>query len=137
MSKKKLVVAVGIPVLLGMMALALSVATHAPAQVALNSGESEALMPPAGLQKAANWKAAQPYINRNAARLNAADATVIFGADGAVYMGFVAFSPAEGAVAVSRSTDGGLTWSQQSWATSLAGPGADKPTLLAANGSLH
>jgi hypothetical protein len=83
------------------------------------------------------WTASQPYINRSASRLNAADATVIFGSDGAVYMGFVAFSPAEGAVAVSRSTDGGLTWSQQSWATSLTGPGADKPVLAMANGSLH
>ncbi|HXR43685.1 MAG TPA: sialidase family protein, partial [Pseudolysinimonas sp.] len=38
------------------------------------------------------------------------DPTVAFGPDGAVYFGFVAFGPADGAVAVSRSLDGGRTW---------------------------
>jgi len=79
------------------------------------------------------WSSSQPYINRNASRLNAADATVTFGKDGTVYFGFVAFNPAAGAVAVSRSLDGGLTWSSQSWATSFTGS-ADKPAI-AVNGS--
>jgi hypothetical protein len=74
------------------------------------------------------WAASQPYINRNASRLNAADPTVAFGSDGTVYFAFVAFSPAQGAVAVSRSVDGGLTWAAQSWATSFTSA-ADKPTL--------
>jgi len=82
------------------------------------------------------WTASQPYINHNASRLNAADATVAFGRDGAVYFAFVAFSPAPGAVAVSRSVDGGLTWTSQSWATSFTGS-ADKPALAAGNGSLY
>jgi hypothetical protein len=83
------------------------------------------------------WAASQPYINRNASRLNAADATVAFGADGSVYFAFVAFSPANGAVAVSRSADGGLTWAAQSWATSFAGEAADKPALIAGAGGLY
>jgi Neuraminidase (sialidase) len=82
------------------------------------------------------WTASQPYINRNASRLNAADPTVAFGPDGAVYFAFVALTPAQGAVAVSRSTDGGLTWSSQTWATSFAGT-ADKPAIAAANGNLY
>jgi len=83
------------------------------------------------------WAASQPYINRNASRLNAADPTVAFGADGAVYFAFVAFSPANGAVAVSRSADGGRTWAAQSWATSFAGEAADKPALVAGAGGLY
>jgi hypothetical protein len=82
------------------------------------------------------WTASQPYINRNASRLNAADPTVAFGADGSVYFAFVAFSPANGAVAVSRSLDGGRTWASQSWATSFAGEAADKPALVAGAGGL-
>jgi len=82
------------------------------------------------------WAASQPYINHNAGRLNAADATVAFGRDGAVYFAFVAFSPASGAVAVSRSVDGGLTWASQSWATSFTGS-ADKPAPAAGNGNLY
>ena len=81
------------------------------------------------------WSASQPYINRNASRLNAADPTVAFGADGTVYFAFVAMSPAPGAVAVSRSLDGGRTWANQTWATSFAGA-ADKP-VLAAGKSLY
>jgi hypothetical protein len=83
------------------------------------------------------WTASQPYINRNASRLNAADPTVAFGPDGSVYFSFVAFSPANGAVAVSRSLDGGRTWASQSWATSFAGEAADKPALVAAAGGLY
>jgi hypothetical protein len=82
------------------------------------------------------WTASQPYINRNASRLNAADPTVAFGSKGEVYFAFVALSPAQGAVAVSRSVDGGLTWSSQRWATSFT-TGADKPALIANGGSLH
>jgi len=82
------------------------------------------------------WSTSQPYINRNASRLNAADPTVAFGSDGAVYFAFVAMTPAQGAVAVSRSNDGGLTWASQSWATSFNGA-ADKPALAASNGALH
>jgi len=77
------------------------------------------------------WQASQPYINRNASRLNAADPTVAFGRDGAVYFAFVALTPAPGAVAVSRSTDGGLTWAAQTWATNFASEAADKPALAA------
>jgi hypothetical protein len=76
------------------------------------------------------WTASQPYINRNASRLNAADPTVAFGRNGDVYFAFVALSPAQGAVAVSRSVDGGLTWTSQTWATSFTS-GADKPALIA------
>jgi hypothetical protein len=83
------------------------------------------------------WSASQPYINRNASRLNGADPTVAFGADGAVYASFVAFSPADGAVAVSRSVDGGRTWASQSWATSFVGGAADKPALVAGNAGLY
>jgi len=83
------------------------------------------------------WAASQPYINRNASRLNAADPTVSFAADGTVYFAFVAFSPAEGAVAVSRSNDGGLTWASQSWVTPFTGGGADKPVMAAAADGLH
>jgi hypothetical protein len=82
------------------------------------------------------WAASQPYIDRNAGRINAADPTVAFGANGDVYFGFVALTPAPGAVAVSRSIDGGLTWVSQSWATSFAF-GADKPAMAAANGKLY
>lgn len=82
------------------------------------------------------WTASQPYINRNASRLNAADPTVAFGSKGEVYFAFVALNPAQGAVAVSRSNDGGLTWVAQNWATSFAG-GADKPAIIANGGSLH
>jgi len=82
------------------------------------------------------WTASQPYINRNASRLNAADPTVAFGSDGAVYFAFVAFSPAQGAVAVSRSTNGGLNWATQNWATSFTSA-ADKPALAAGKGSLY
>jgi len=83
-----------------------------------------------------SWATSQPYINRNASRLNAADSTVAFGADGAVYFAFVAMTPAPGAVAVSRSNDGGLTWASQSWATSF-NSAADKPALAASNGGLY
>jgi len=76
------------------------------------------------------WTASQPYITRNAARLNAADPTVAFGSNGDVYFAFVALTPAQGAVAVSRSVDGGRTWVSQRWATSFAS-GADKPALVA------
>jgi hypothetical protein len=82
------------------------------------------------------WTASQPYINRNASRLNAADPTVAFGAKGDVYFAFVALSPAQGAVAVSRSVDGGLTWTSQRWATSFT-TGADKPAIIANRGELH
>jgi hypothetical protein len=82
------------------------------------------------------WTASQPYIDRNASRLNAADPTVAFGADGKVYFGFVALSPAQGAVALSTSLDGGRTWASQSWVTSFAGA-ADKPAIAASNGSLY
>src|SRR5437016_4375741 len=51
------------------------------------------------------WTASQPYISRNASRLNAADPTVAFGSNGEVYFALVAISPAHGAVAVSRSVD--------------------------------
>jgi hypothetical protein len=77
------------------------------------------------------WAASQPYINRNASRLNTADPTVAFGPDGSVYYAFVAFNPAAGAVAVSRSVDGGLSWTTQSWATNFASEAADKPALVA------
>jgi hypothetical protein len=83
-----------------------------------------------------SWTASQPYFMRNASRLNAADPTVAFGADGAVYFAFVAFGPADGAVAVSRSLDGGRTWVAQSWATSFTA-GADKPSLAARNDKLY
>jgi hypothetical protein len=82
------------------------------------------------------WSASQPYITRNAARINAADPTVAFGSDGAVYFAFVALTPAQGAVAVSRSGDGGLTWTSQSWATSFTGA-ADKPAIAFGNGNLY
>jgi hypothetical protein len=82
------------------------------------------------------WSASQPYINRNASRINAADPTVAFGSDGSVYFAFVALTPAQGAVAVSRSGDGGLTWSSQTWATSFTGA-ADKPAIAFANGNLY
>jgi len=84
----------------------------------------------------ATWAASQPYIDRNAGRINAADPTVAFGPNGNVYFAFVALSPAPGAVAVSRSVDGGLTWSAQSWVTSFASS-ADKPAIAAAGGNLH
>jgi len=83
------------------------------------------------------WQSSNPYFNLNASRLNAADATVAFGADGSVYFAFVAVSPAEGAVPVSRSKDGGLTWSSQNWATGFTGMGADKPLLAVGNGKLY
>jgi BNR repeat-like domain len=82
-----------------------------------------------------SWISSQPYIDRNAARLDAADPTVAFGADGRVYFGFVALNPAAGAVALSSSLDGGRTWSAQSWVTSFTGT-ADKPAIAAANGKL-
>jgi hypothetical protein len=84
----------------------------------------------------ATWAASQPYINRNASRINAADPTVAFGRNGEVYFAFVALNPAQGAVAVSRSNDGGLTWASQSWATSFTGA-ADKPAIAAGNGALY
>ena len=83
-----------------------------------------------------SWATSQPYINRNAGRINAADPTVAFGADGSVYFAFVALTPADGAVAVSRSVDGGLTWSSQTWATSFTS-GADKPAIAVGNGNLY
>jgi hypothetical protein len=82
------------------------------------------------------WSASQPYINRNASRLNAADPTVAFGSKGEVYFAFIALSPAQGAVAVSRSVDGGLSWASQRWATSFT-TAADKPALAVSGGSLH
>jgi hypothetical protein len=82
------------------------------------------------------WASSSPYIDRNASRLNSADPTVAFSADGKVYFGFVALSPAQGAVAVSTSLDGGRTWSSQSWATSF-NDSADKPAIAAANGSIY
>jgi len=82
------------------------------------------------------WTSSQPYVNRNASRLNAADPTIAFGAKGEVYFAFVALNPAQGAVAVSRSNDGGRTWASQTWATSFTG-GADKPAIIANGGSLH
>ncbi len=83
-----------------------------------------------------SWTTSNPYIAPNASRLNAADATVAFALDGAVYFAFVAFNPAAGAVAVSRSTDGGRTWTSQNWASSFTSEAADKPVLAANNGSL-
>ena len=74
------------------------------------------------------WTASQPYVDRNSSRINAADPTVAFAANGDVYFAFVAMTPAQGAVAVSRSVDGGRTWSSQSWATGFTS-GADKPAL--------
>jgi len=82
------------------------------------------------------WASSQPYINRNASRINAADPTIAFGADGTVYFAFVALTPAQGAVAVSRSLDGGLTWSSQGWATSFT-DAADKPAIAFSRGSLY
>ncbi len=82
------------------------------------------------------WASSQPYIDRNGGRINAADPTVAFGANGDVYFAFVALTPAQGAVAVSRSLDGGLTWTSQTWATSFA-IGADKPSMAAAGGKLY
>ena len=82
------------------------------------------------------WSASQPYINRNASRINAADPTVAFGSDGSLYFAFVAMTPAQGAVAVSRSLDGGRTWASQSWATSFTSA-ADKPAVAFSNGNLH
>src|SRR5688572_21749694 len=49
------------------------------------------------------WAASNPYIDRNAGRVNAADPTIAFGSNGRVYFSFVALSPALGAVAVSTS----------------------------------
>jgi len=82
------------------------------------------------------WASSQPYIDRNAGRINAADPTVAFGPNGDVYFAFVALTPAQGAVAVSRSVNGGLTWSSQTWATSFAS-GADKPSMAAAGNKLY
>jgi hypothetical protein len=82
------------------------------------------------------WASSQPYIDRNAGRINAADPTVAFGPNGDVYFAFVALTPSPGAVAVSRSLDGGLTWSYQNWATSFAS-GADKPSMAAAGNKLY
>lgn len=82
------------------------------------------------------WASSAPYIDRNAGRINAADPTVAFGPNGDVYFAFVAITPQPGAVAVSRSTDGGLTWSYQSWVTSFANS-ADKPAMASANGKLY
>jgi len=82
------------------------------------------------------WASSQPYIDRNAGRINAADPTVAFGPNGDVYFAFVALTPAQGAVAVSRSTNGGLSWTSQTWATSFA-TGADKPAMAASNGKLY
>jgi hypothetical protein len=82
------------------------------------------------------WAASHPYIDRNAGRLNAADPTIAFGQDGKVYFGFVAMTPAQGAVAVSTSLDGGLSWASQSWVTSFTGA-ADKPAIAQANGRLY
>jgi len=83
-----------------------------------------------------SWATSQPYISRNAGRINAADPTIAFGADGSVYFAFVALTPADGAVAVSRSVDGGLSWSSQTWATSFTS-GADRPAIAAGNGNLY
>jgi hypothetical protein len=83
-----------------------------------------------------SWSASRPYIDRNSSRLNAADPTVAFGSNGEVYFAFVAMTPAQGAVAVSRSNDGGLSWASQSWATSFT-TAADKPALAAGNGNLY
>ncbi|MEO5951517.1 MAG: exo-alpha-sialidase [Chloroflexia bacterium] len=84
----------------------------------------------------ATWASSHPYIDRNAGRLNAADPTVAFGQDGKVYFGFVALTPAQGAVAVSTSLDGGLTWASQSWVTSFTGA-ADKPAIAQSGGKLY
>lgn len=84
----------------------------------------------------ATWASSNPYVNRHAGRMNAADPTIAFGADGAVYFAFVALSPADGAIAVSRSNDGGLTWSSQTWATPFTSA-ADKPALAEGNGNLY
>ncbi len=83
-----------------------------------------------------SWATSHPYIDRNAGRLNAADPTVSFGQDGTVYFGFVAMTPAPGAVAVSTSHDGGLSWSSQSWATPFTTQ-ADKPAIAEAAGKLY
>ena len=83
-----------------------------------------------------SWASSQPYIDRNAGRINAADPTVAFGPDGSVYFAFVALTPADGAVAVSRSVDGGLSWSSQTWASSFT-TGADKPAIAVGNGNLY
>jgi len=83
-----------------------------------------------------SWTASQPYFQPNASRLNAADPTIAFGPDGTLYFAFVAFGPADGAVAVSRSLDGGRSWVSQSWATGFT-TAADKPALAAGNGQLY
>jgi hypothetical protein len=83
-----------------------------------------------------SWHTSVPYIDRNGSRLNAADPTVAFGPNGEVYFAFVAMTPAQGAVAVSRSLDGGLTWASQSWATPFTAA-ADKPAMAAGNGKLY
>jgi hypothetical protein len=82
------------------------------------------------------WATSRPYVDRNAGRVNAADPTIAFGPKGEVYFAFIALNPAQGAVAVSRSLDGGLTWSSQSWATSFT-YGSDKPAIGIANGTLN
>jgi hypothetical protein len=82
------------------------------------------------------WAASQPYIDRNAGRINAADPTIAFGSNGDVYFGFVALTPSPGAVAVSRSVDGGLSWTSQSWVTSFA-VGADKPAIAASGSKVY
>jgi hypothetical protein len=82
------------------------------------------------------WASSNPYIDRNAGRVNAADPTIAFGPNGEVYFAFIALNPALGAVAVSRSNDGGLTWASQSWATSFT-YGADKPAVAYANGAVN
>jgi hypothetical protein len=82
------------------------------------------------------WAASNPYVDRNAGRVNAADPTIAFGSNGRVYFAFVALSPALGAVAVSTSYDGGLTWASQSWATSFT-YGADKPAVAVTNGAVN
>lgn len=83
-----------------------------------------------------SWASSHPYIDRNAGRLNAADPTIAFGPNGKVYFGFVAMTPAPGAVAVSTSLDGGLSWASQSWATSFSSA-ADKPAIAASSGKLY
>jgi hypothetical protein len=45
-------------------------------------------------------------------------------------------TPAPGAVAVSLSHDGGLTWDHQSWATSFTSV-ADKPAIAVAGGNIY
>src|SRR5436190_337796 len=106
MQKSKLYLLVSLVAVLGLVAAALAVVDPHNAQhlvVGANtwntSGQFE-VYAYTSFNGGKTWTSSQPYVSRNASRLNAADATVAFGSDGTVYFGFVAFNPAAGAVAV-------------------------------------